>query len=176
MIALNGYEQGRVSYGVKFASSAPSAGTAAYPSIASIHVGWRLRKERTMRRPRHASEPGLLSTSEAFRRRHEGAGVRRKSDPRASSLWRTCLGTPRHRGCPRRRQALSDGDRTTFSAAPVGVYVGLLGRAARVATRPRSLLPIRGDRSYRTGCAEVGTVELTSPASARRGKGRSAAF
>ena len=30
---------------VKFASSAPSAGTAAYPSIAPIHVGWRLRKE-----------------------------------------------------------------------------------------------------------------------------------
>ncbi len=74
------------------------------------------------------------------------------------------------RRLPRRRPALSDGDRTTFSAVPVGVYFGLLGRAARVATRPRSLLPIRGDRSYRTGCAEVGTVELTSPASARRGR------
>ena len=44
-------------------------------------------------------EPGLLSTSEAFRRRHEGADVRRKDDPRASSLWRTCLGTPPHGGC-----------------------------------------------------------------------------
>jgi hypothetical protein len=95
----------------------------------------------------HPHDQLRFSVSEATNQRclwrqgdRRSAAITRNRRPRAWSLWRTCLGRcvtkiPHEGG----RRVLKETGRS-FRPRLTEVYVGLIGRAARVATRLRSSL------------------------------------